>query len=249
MDKWLLLDLGTAEYASVLDLQHRLVRKRVAGTIPNTLILVEHPHVITLGRRAEESNIIEARGVPVVRVERGGDVTYHGPGQLVGYPILSLAERGNDLRKYVRDLEGAIIETCERFGVMGRHVDKKPGVWITDRAKRERKIASIGVAVSHWVTYHGFALNVNTDLGYFQLINPCGYSSDTMTSIAEQVGQRVVFDEVKEAILESLAEVLGADVSSASAADLADGWPKGAPVASVDDTAALDPTGAAEKAA
>ena len=235
MAEWALLDLGRAEYGTVLDLQHRLVRKRVAGKIPDTLILVEHPHVITLGRRGEEANIIDHKDVPVLRVERGGDVTYHGPGQLVGYPITSLASRGNDLRKYVRSLEDVLLSTCERYGIYARHVDKKPGVWLTDKWRRERKIASIGVAVSHWVTYHGFALNVNTELAYFQLINPCGYSSDTMTSMAEQVGQRIVFDEVKEALKDSFVEHFGAALLAAKPGDVGDKWPGGTPVASVDD--------------
>lgn len=246
MEKWALLDLGQAEYTSVLDLQHRLVRKRVAGAIPNTLVLVEHPHVITLGRRGEDANIVDAKGVPIVRVERGGDVTYHGPGQLVGYPILSLAERGNDLRKYVKDLEDVLIGACERYGVYARHVDKKPGVWLTDKWKRERKIASIGVAVSHWVTYHGFALNINTDLAYFQLINPCGYSPDTMTSMAEQVGQRIVLDEVKEALLDAFEETLDADLEPADPIHLGDKWPRGQKAASVDDSVegSAEPQGA-----
>lgn len=238
MGEWALLDLGRAEYGSVLDLQHRLVRKRVAGTIPDTLVLVEHPHVITLGRRGEEANIIERKDVPVLRVERGGDVTYHGPGQLVGYPITSLASRGNDLRKYVRSLEDVLLATCERYGIYARHVEKKPGVWLTDKWRRERKIASIGVAVSHWVTYHGFALNVNTDLAYFQLINPCGYSADTMTSMAEQVGQRIILDEVKEALKDQFAEAFGGPLAPADASQLADGWPQGTPVESVDEAPA-----------
>ncbi len=249
MTPWALLDLGRAEYASVLDLQHRLVRKRVAGAIPNTLVLVEHPHVITLGRRGADANVLKRDEVPVIRVERGGDVTYHGPGQLVGYPILSLAERGNDLRKYVRDLEDVLLATCARYGIYARHEDKKPGVWLTDKWKRERKIASIGVAVSHWVSYHGFALNINTDLAYFELINPCGYSSATMTSMAEQVGQRIVFDEVKEALQDAFAEHLAAELEPASAGELADGWPAGAPVDSVDEGPARGPANAGEKAA
>jgi len=223
-----------ADYASVLDLQHRLVRKRVAGTIPDTLVLVEHPHVITLGRRGEDANVLKHEGVPVLRVERGGDVTYHGPGQLVAYPVLSLAKRGNDLRRYVRDLEDTVIATCERYGIRPRHEDKKPGVWLTDKWRRERKIASVGVAVSHWVTYHGVALNVNTDLAYFQLINPCGYSSETMTSMADQVGQRIVFDEVKEAFMDAFAEQFAAQLEPADPAKVVDRWPAGAPVASVD---------------
>lgn len=234
MARWLLLDLGLAEYAAVLDLQHRLVRKRVGGAIPDTLVLVEHPHVITLGRRGEDSNVLRHEGVPVLRVERGGDVTYHGPGQLVGYPVMSLASRGNDLRKYVRDLEAVLTAACGRYGIYARHVEKKPGVWLTDKWRRERKIASIGVAVSHWVTYHGFALNVNTDLAYFQLINPCGYSSDTMTSMAEQVGQRVVFDEVKEALKDAFVDQFEASFESAEPARVADHWPRGTPAASVE---------------
>ena len=249
MTPWALLDLGRAEYASVLDLQHRLVRKRVAGAIPNTLVLVEHPHVITLGRRGEDANVLKRDEVPVIRVERGGDVTYHGPGQLVGYPIVSLAERSNDLRKYVRDLEDVLLATCARYGIYARHEDKKPGVWLTDKWRRERKIASVGVAVSHWVTYHGFALNINTDLAYFQLINPCGYSSATMTSMAEQVGQRVVFDEVKEALVDAFGDHLGAALEPASADALADGWPGGAAVESVDEEPPGTQVSAGEKAA
>jgi len=245
---WLLLDLGRAEYASVLDLQHRLVRKRVAGEIPDTLVLVEHPHVITLGRRGGQENVLRPE-VPVVRVERGGDVTYHGPGQLVGYPIMGLVERGSDLRRYVRDLEQAMTAALERYGVIGRHVEKKPGVWITDRLKRERKIASIGIAVSHWVTYHGFALNVNTDLAYFQLINPCGYGSDIMTSIKEQVGQPVVFEEVKQAAIESMEDTFSAAFEPGSPAHVAGGWPSGTPVSSVDGLAEGAPSEGAEKAA
>jgi len=234
VEEWNLLDLGLAEYSSVLDLQHRLVRKRVAQTISDTLVLVEHPHVITLGRRGEDSNVLRHEAVPVLRVERGGDVTYHGPGQLVAYPIMSLAARGNDLRRYVRDLEDTIIATCERYGIRPRHVEKKPGVWLTDKWKRERKIGSIGVAVSHWVTYHGLALNVNTDLAYFQLINPCGYSSGVMTSMGDQVGQRIVFDEVKEAFNDSFGETFHADLRRADASELADGWPGGLAAESVD---------------
>lgn len=231
---WSLLDLGTAEYTSVLDLQHRLVRKRVAQAVGDAVLLVEHPHVITLGRRGQESNVLNPGPVPVVRVERGGDVTYHGPGQLVAYPIVSLEARGVDLRRFVRDLEGATIETLARYGVVGKHVEKKPGVWLDDPVRGERKIASVGVAVSHWVTYHGVALNVNTDLGHFQRINPCGYGADIMTSVAQQVGQPVVFEEVKEAFAECLADQFGVEFVPANAADVADGWPDGQPVGGVD---------------
>lgn len=231
---WNLLDVGRAEYASVLDLQHRLVRKRVAGAIPDTVVVVEHPHVITLGRRGDASNILNAGPVPVIRVERGGDVTYHGPGQLVAYPIVSLGERGVDLRRFVRDLEETAVETLARYGIVGKHVEKKPGVWVDDPIRGERKIASVGVAVSHWVTYHGIALNVNTDLGHFQRINPCGYGSDIMTSVAQQVRQRVVFEEVKEAFEECLADQFGAELVAGETGAVADGWPEGEPVGSVD---------------
>jgi lipoate-protein ligase B len=241
---WNLLDLGTAEYESVLDLQHRLVRKRVAGAIGDTLVLVEHPHVITLGRRADASNVLNAGPVPVVRVERGGDVTYHGPGQAVAYPVVSLGERGADLRRFVRDLEDGVIEALSRYGIMGKHLDKKPGVWVDDAVRGERKIASVGVAVSHWVTYHGVALNVNTDLGHFQRINPCGYGSDVMTSMAQQVRQRVVFEEAKEALAECLSDQFGAGLKAADPAELADGWPAGEPVPSVDSGPAGHPAGA-----
>ena len=234
-DAWSLLDLGPAEYTSVLDLQHRLVRKRVAGAIGDTLVLVEHPHVITLGRRGEEANVLHAGAIPVVRVERGGDVTYHGPGQLVAYPVVSLAARGVDLRRFVRDLEDTATEALARYGILGRHIEKRPGVWVDDPVRGERKIASVGVAVSHWVTYHGIALNVNTDLTNFQRINPCGYGSDIMTSMAEQVRQPVVFEEVKEAFAECFAEQFGAQLNPADPGEAGDGWPGGEPVPSVEE--------------
>jgi lipoyl(octanoyl) transferase len=132
-------------------------------------------------------------------------------------------------------LEEVVLATCQRYGIYGKHVDRKPGVWLTDKWQRERKIAAVGVAVSHWVTYHGLALNVNTDLAYFQLINPCGYASETMTSMADQVGQRIVFDEVKEAFTDAFAEQFGAQLEAADPAQVADGWPSGAQVASVDE--------------
>jgi lipoyl(octanoyl) transferase len=162
-------------------------------------------------------------------------VTYHGPGQLVCYPIVSLNERGVDLRRFVRDLEEAAIEALARYGIVGKHVEKKPGVWVDDPVRGQRKIGSVGVAVSHWVTYHGIALNVNTDLGHFQRINPCGYGSDVMTSVAQQVRQRVVFEEVKEAFTEALADQFGALLEPADPAEVADGWPGGEPVESVDE--------------
>ncbi len=188
----ILLDLGRMEYGAALDLQRRLAEKRATGEIPDVLILVEHEHVITLGRKTTPENF-RPQDVPVFRVERGGDATYHGPGQLVGYPITLLED--HDVRRHVRIIEEALLRAVRRFGVEGEKMEGHPGVWV-----RDRKLASIGVAVTNWVTYHGFALNINTDMSYFGLIRPCGLDPDTMTSMEKVAGRKVPFDDVKEAV-------------------------------------------------
>jgi lipoate-protein ligase B len=190
-----LLDLGTREYGEVWELQRQLVGQRQRDEIPDTLVLVEHPHVITLGRGTHKENILAPGDVPLFEIERGGDVTYHGPGQLVGYPILQLREPDErDLHLYLRNLEEALLRTVGAFGISGERKDGWTGVWTGGGA---RKLASIGVAVKKWVTLHGFALNVSTDLARFAAINPCGLEATTMGSMESVLGRSVSFDDVK----------------------------------------------------
>ena len=196
-----LLDFGRMEYSTALELQRELASKRARGEIPDTLVLVEHPHVITLGRKTTPANF-RPQDIPVFQVERGGDATYHGPGQLVGYPIVLLAN--HDVRRHVRNLEEVLIRTARGYGVEGERVDGHPGVWVNGK-----KLASIGVAVTDWVTYHGFALNVNTDLSYFELIRPCGLDPATMTSMRKIVGRELPFGEVKAKVAKEVASVTG----------------------------------------
>ena len=184
-------DLGVVPYADALVVQRAIARDRIAGIVPeDVLLLVEHPPVVTLGRSAKGAHLtaapalLAARGVEVHEVERGGDVTFHGPGQLVGYPIIDLKRHRQDLHWYLRQLEGALIDALATVGIPA---DRRPGltgVWTTTG----RKIASIGVHARDWVTWHGFALNVTTDLTYFDLIVPCGIPGVTMTSVARELG-------------------------------------------------------------
>ena len=196
-----LLDFGNMEYGGALELQRELASRRAKGEIPDTLVLVEHPHEITLGRKTTPANF-RPQDIPVFQVERGGDATYHGPGQLVGYPIVLLAN--HDVRRHVRNLEEVLIRTARGYGVEGERVDGHPGVWVNGK-----KLASIGVAVTDWVTYHGFALNVNTDLSYFELIRPCGLDPATMTSMRKIVGRELPFGEVKAKVAKEFASVTG----------------------------------------
>ena len=168
-------ELGRLDYAKALALQKQLALERKEGAIPDQLLLLEHPHVITLGRNGREENLLASReileraGIAFFSTDRGGDITYHGPGQLVGYPIVDLREWKRDVGAYVRAIEQVIIDTLADFGIAAGSIPKLTGVWVG-----ERKIAAIGVHISRWVTSHGFALNVNTDLRYFQYIVPCG---------------------------------------------------------------------------
>jgi lipoyl(octanoyl) transferase len=178
-------------YATALDLQREVARSRIAGTTPeDVLLLVEHPPVVTLGRSAKEKHLLaspellRARGVERFEVERGGDVTFHGPGQLVGYPIIDLKRHRQDLHWYLRQVEEALIVALADFGIAGERSAGQTGVWTQGAA---RKIASIGVHARDWVTWHGFALNVTTDLSYFDLMVPCGIQSVTMTSISREL--------------------------------------------------------------
>ena len=190
-----LRQLGRIDYASALQLQQQLAGDRKQGLVPDQLLLLEHPHVITLGRNGHMENlladddILARAGISFYPTDRGGDVTYHGPGQLVGYPILDLRDWKRDVGAYVRAVEETIILTLADYGIEAGRIPKLTGVWVG-----ERKIAAIGVHLSRWVTSHGFALNVSTDLSYFQYIVPCGLTRP-VTSMAE-LGVRASLDEV-----------------------------------------------------
>jgi lipoyl(octanoyl) transferase len=185
MRKCSLLELGRIDYGSALEMQQRIAAARKQGEAPDHLLLLEHPHVITMGRNGHMSNLLASdqalasAGISFHPTDRGGDVTYHGPGQLVGYPILDLREWKRDVGAYVRAIEQVIIDTLADYGIAAGRIPKLTGVWVDDR-----KIAAIGVHISRWVTSHGFALNVNTDLSYFRYIVPCGLTKP-VTSMAE----------------------------------------------------------------
>jgi len=202
---WTVTELGTEAYRETWARQLALVERRQKGEAPDTLLLVEHPHVYTLGRRKEaESNVLDAGDVEVIGIERGGDVTYHGPGQLVAYPIVLLEDGERDLHRYLRNLEDAVIATCATFGLACDREPGKTGVWLTTREGMRRKICSMGIACRKWVTFHGLALNVTSDLAYFRRINPCGFESSVMTTMAEQLGELDI-----AAVRSALADELG----------------------------------------
>lgn len=178
------IDLGRADYGATLELQRRLVEERAAGRGQDTLLLVEHPPVITLGRRrGAGDHVLAAAETPVVTVERGGDVTWHGPGQLVGYPIFALGPGERDVHAVLRRLEGALIDVLGALGLPAERREGFTGVWC-----RGRKLVSVGVAIRHWVTFHGFALNVDPDLSEFARVHPCGLDAAVMGSMASVGG-------------------------------------------------------------
>jgi lipoyl(octanoyl) transferase len=203
-------DRGRQPYAPVWELQRQLARQRLAGELDHdVLLLVEHEPVVTLGRGTRPGSLplpagdLVRRGIEVHEVERGGDVTYHGPGQLVGYPIFDLRQHREDLHWYLRALEAALVRALDAVGIPAGVVPGLTGVWT-----RERKIASIGVHVKQWVTYHGFALNVNTELSYFDLIVPCGIPGVVMTSVALELGRTdaaALWAESRQAVVEGMA--------------------------------------------
>jgi len=186
--------LGRADYRSVWALQKQLAAARAAGSIGDRLLLVEHPAVLTLGRQADEAHVraasaeLAARGIELIRVERGGEVTYHGPGQLVAYPIIALARRGLLVRPLVRALEAAMVDTCAAFGVAADRREGHPGCWIEPNGPAPRKIGALGIRIERGVSYHGIALNIDPDLADFELIDACGMPDIVSTSIAVESG-------------------------------------------------------------
>ncbi|MBM4017768.1 MAG: lipoyl(octanoyl) transferase LipB [Planctomycetes bacterium] len=211
-------DIGRAPYGPTVRLQERLLREVKAAPAERAyLVLVEHdPPVITLGRGSHDAHVLASRerlareGVEVHESARGGDVTWHGPGQLVGYPVLRLDLHGRDVHRYLRDLEEMLIRALARFGVAGRREGGLTGVWVGPE-----KIAAIGVAVRRWVAWHGFALNVGPDLSHFDLIVPCGIREKGVTSLSRVLGRAVTVAEVKPHVVECLVEVFGLDGSCA----------------------------------
>ena len=202
------IDLGVRDYGEVWAMQRELVTARQRDEVPDTLVFVEHPHVITLGRGSHRENLLAVGDVPTFEIERGGDVTYHGPGQLVGYPIFLLRPEERDLRRYLRNMEEALLRTVADFGITGDRNPGWTGVWTGEPGAR-RKLASIGVAVKRWVTMHGFALNVSTDLARFAAINPCGLEATVMASVASVLGRPVEMEAVKDRARAHFSEVFG----------------------------------------
>ncbi len=208
MTRWQVLDLGTLSYREAWAKQLALVEQRQREEVPDTLLIVEHPHVFTLGRRREAAgNVLAAGDVEVIEIERGGDVTYHGPGQIVAYPIVLLRDGERDLHKYLRNLEEAVIATCQHFGIAADREPGKTGVWCGP-PERRKKLCSMGIACRKWVTFHGLALNVTTDLAYFGRINPCGFESSVMTSMEKELGE-VKLADVRDSLIRALGVTLG----------------------------------------
>ena len=213
MTRCLVYDLGMIPYHEALQLQRKTITALQRGSGREVLFLLEHPHVITLGSSGSEGSLLqdhgqlEQKGIELVTTDRGGDATYHGPGQLVGYPILSLEPGRQDIRRYVTDVESALIGSLAEYGIEGGRRTGYRGIWLDDR-----KIASVGIRISRWVTSHGFALNVNTDLTYFSVINPCGIEGCSMTSMQNELGRPVDMKDVKHTVTRMFAEVFDRDM-------------------------------------
>lgn len=220
-------DLGHAPYKETWDFQEELFERNVQRKLQNrsegkadgvgtedVLLFVEHPHVYTLGKSGDAFHLLVSEeklkeiGATYYPINRGGDITYHGPGQIVGYPLLDLEHFFTDIHKYMRFLEEAIIRTIAHYGIAGGRIDGLTGVWLdVDDPKKARKIAALGVKCSRWLTMHGFAFNVNTDLNYFNYIVPCGITDKQVTSLSKELGCEMDMEEVKKILLQELAEV------------------------------------------
>ncbi|MEE9215596.1 MAG: lipoyl(octanoyl) transferase LipB [Thermodesulfobacteriota bacterium] len=202
--------LGIVAYSEALEIQLQLLEKRKNDEIPDTLLLLEHPHTITTGKRGNIDNLLltkkalEKHDIHFEIIGRGGDVTYHGPGQLVGYPIIDLKNYNCDVHLYLRNLEQTIIDTLDEISIVGRRIDGVTGVWV-----KRSKIASIGIGIKRWVTYHGFALNINTDMSYFDMMIPCGIQNVQMTSIEKLLQKNEEIDKkhVDQSIIDSFCKI------------------------------------------
>ena len=206
-------DLDFIDYKEAWDLQKSTFELRHNKKLPDIIFLLEHPHTYTLGKTADKKNLIGSddylnkNNISVYDIDRGGDITYHGPGQIVGYPIIDLNEWQNDTHKYLRGLEEIIIRTCANYNITGTRVPKFTGVWIENR-----KIAAIGIKVSRWITMHGFAFNINTDLSLFSGIIPCGISDKEVTSLQKETSNKIDIQEVKSLLVKNFKEVFNYDV-------------------------------------
>ena len=223
MRKTLFVDLGVMPYREAWARQESLLESVVAATATgedtvNHLLFVEHPHVYTLGKSGDEANMLigavqlRAKHAEFVKVDRGGDITYHGPGQLVAYPILDMANFGLGVKDYVDRLEEVVIRTVSQYGIVGERLAGATGVWVEPHTPRARKICAIGIRCSRFVTMHGFALNVNTDLDYFHFINPCGFRDKGVTSIANELGHPVSLAEVKAQVKRQFVDLFGMEL-------------------------------------
>lgn len=226
------LDLGIRSYQPTWDYQEKLMQEIISQKIAppregpddhytdNYLLFVEHPHVFTLGKSGSEANLLvnylqlQAKNAEFIHTNRGGDITYHGPGQIVGYPILNLDYFAKGVREYIWKLEESIILTLKNYGIAGERLEGATGVWLDPGFPgRTRKICAIGVRVSRGVSMHGFAFNVNTDLSYFNMINPCGFTDKKVTSLHAELGREMDFEEVKEVLKMNIAGVFGMNLS------------------------------------
>lgn len=205
-------DLGLIDYQSAWDLQKEIFDKRIDDKTDDTFFLLEHPHTYTLGKVARIENLLmndsqlKELGISVYEIDRGGDITYHGPGQIVGYPIINLKNWKEDTHEYLRSLEQVIINVCKEYGLETERKANYTGVWIG-----ERKIAAIGVKISRWVTMHGFAFNINTDLNFFNGIIPCGIKEKEVTSLSKELGKEISIQEVKEKLVNQFKIIFGYD--------------------------------------
>jgi len=220
MQKIEFIDLGNKDYKETWDYQEELFAQLQQSSpeaeIAGNLIFVEHPHVFTLGKSGDEGNLLinekllAAKGASFYKINRGGDITYHGPGQLVGYPIIHLGRFEIGIRTYIENLEEVIIRTLKHYGIDAGRLSGASGVWLDTEKKTARKICAIGVRASRQVTMHGFAFNVNTDLSFYQLINPCGFVDKGVTSMQKELGELVDFEKLKEILLKEFLSVFRA---------------------------------------
>jgi len=225
-------NLGLVEYQKAWDYQEKLFQSVVSAKqnkrdskgalkTPNYLLFCEHPHVFTLGRSGKESNLLinenllKSKGAKLIKINRGGDITYHGPGQVVGYPILDFDNFGLTVKSYIHKLEEVIIRSLKHFGITSSRSEGATGVWIdANKPAKARKICAIGVRTSHWVSMHGFAMNVNTDLSYFDFIIPCGIQGKSVTSLSRELGKTIGLDEVEKELLNNFKTVFDFSISA-----------------------------------